>query len=154
MPNGNPEFDLEAMEGFFAPIAEVLTEFARSRNLLIDKYYHDEPSWSLCFNHPQGGQAKISILYKESDAAILVSMWWRDDYESFTRSVRRGNEKDCPRVPEQVRTLLERELEEVLSWRDGDWTKVVGGYENPWKRYTREEFESMTPDWPLPKPLK
>src|SRR5262245_864534 len=48
MPNGNPDFyekELPALEAFFAPTAGVLKDLADDHNLMLDRYYHQSPSW-------------------------------------------------------------------------------------------------------------
>ena len=59
MPNGNPDFDPQTLEQWFAPIAGVLTSFVEHNHFLIDRYYHDSPSWTFRFNHPSSGQEPI-----------------------------------------------------------------------------------------------
>lgn len=61
MPNGNPDFDPKAAEQWFAPIAGVLESFAQRHNLLVDRCYHDSPSWTFRFSHPRGGQASVGV---------------------------------------------------------------------------------------------
>src|SRR5262245_29109271 len=37
--------ELPALEAFFAPIAGVLKDFADDHSLMLDRYYHQSPSW-------------------------------------------------------------------------------------------------------------
>jgi hypothetical protein len=47
---------------YFLPVSGALTQFANRRNLIIEKYYQEVPMWSLCFSHPNGGQAKLDVI--------------------------------------------------------------------------------------------
>ncbi len=40
----------------------------------------------------------------------------------------------------------------MLVWKIGDWTKVATGNHDVWHRYTREQFENMSPRFPNVKP--
>jgi hypothetical protein len=97
VPNGNPDFDPKAAEQWFAPIAGVLESFAQRHNLLVDRYYHDTPSWTFRFNHPRGGQASLGVSCDAGETASIYSSWHVDDYDRFTRSIHwRKSRKDQP----------------------------------------------------------
>jgi hypothetical protein len=148
MPNGDPNFDFQAMEQFFAPIAEAVREFAKRRNLLVDKYYHDGRDWSLRFNHPKGGQASIELLRDARDRLLISSAWHFDDYEKSMRFLYTRDVQTCPRDPIAVAKAIEDELQSIIAANFGAWQQ---GHHCPWERYTREEFEAMIPKYPNPK---
>ncbi len=141
-----PEYD-----AYFAPIAAALDTFARTHNLLIQKYYHDTPVWSLCFTHPQGGQARLDIRRDDDTTLRIQTVWWQDDYDAHTRHIRWGEEVTIPRDETVVTTHLQRMLTELLRLPAGNWTQSCPDYEHLWGRMSKEEFEAMVPRWPVPK---
>ena len=67
------------LEQQFAPVAPALESVAEQRNLLIQRYRHDQPVWDLCFSHPSAGQAKVEV-HKIPDSGFMVTgAWWVDD---------------------------------------------------------------------------
>ncbi len=150
MPNGDPHFDLEFQQAWFEPIADTVEAFANSRNLLIDKYYHDAPGWDLRFNHPKGGQASISIHNHTEEMARIGSVWHLDDYEQFTRFLHWRKQREIPKTPESVAAALREEFAAILSVAKGDWNQVAPGYKRIWGRYSKEEFAAIAPDYPDP----
>ena len=150
MPNGDPHFDFQDMEWFFAPIADAIGKFASQRNLLITKYYHDGRDWSLQFNHPKGGQASVILRRDGKDRLRLSSCWHFDDFDRFTRYIRWYAERDISIDPTVVSHELNVEFNKVVSERFGNWNQVQGGYENVWGRYSRDEFLSMALKLPNP----
>lgn len=154
MPNGNPKFhedELPALEAFFTPIADVLTHFASDHNLMLDKYYHQSPSWRLNFRHPKGGIASIDVM-KESDHTLKIyGYWWLDDFDKFTRFIKR-DESDVLDVGDtNLRVLVEKKFKEILSWELGEWTQNATGYEEYWKPQGRKWIEKDVERYPKPK---
>lgn len=155
MPNGHanePGYQvlIAGYEEFFSPFKEVVLAFANRHNLLLDKYYHDAPDWSLCFLHPANGHAKIS-LSRTSESEIHISgLWWIDHYDSFTRYIRTSKSVTLNRLDSGVRQVMEDCLSEVLSWKPENWTQVVSDYKRIWICSTKEEFEAMAQRWPRP----
>jgi len=60
VPNGNTDFDLQVAQQWFSPIAGVLWSFAECHNLLVDRYYHDSPSWTFRVQWPAGYDRNVS----------------------------------------------------------------------------------------------
>ncbi|MEQ8692110.1 MAG: hypothetical protein RIC89_14900 [Pseudomonadales bacterium] len=151
MPNGNPSFDLKQQEAWFAPILTSINAFANSHNLLVEKYYHESPSWCLRFNHPKGGKATIQIANRGQAVATISSHWHLDDYDSMTRSLHFGPNHEVSREPEAITKAIQHEFNYILSRNPGDWNRVVGGYDKVWNRYSKQEFEAMGPHYPDPR---
>lgn len=150
MPNGNPNFDLEEQEAWFGPISETIAEFARSRNLFLEKYYHENCSWDLRFNHPRGGRGAVTVYNGGSDLARIGSTWYLDDYDRFTRFIHWRGLREIPKSPDAVRRELAIELAAILSVPVGQWTQVATAYASIWGQYTKEEFQRMTRQYPYP----
>jgi len=140
-----------AFDARFAPYAAQFEAFAHSRNLLIEKYYHEAPTWSFCFAHSRGGQAKLDLSIDDVGTVVLQTVWWIDSYREFTRSLRWGERIEVPGDGERFVTMLEQALRTVVSWQPGEWTRVATDYESIWGRYTEAQFRAMTPAWPLPR---
>jgi hypothetical protein len=148
MPNGDPNFDFRDMELFFAPISDAIHEFARRKNLLVDKYYHDGRDWSLRFNHPKGGQASIVLRRDEKDGLRICSIWHFDDFEKSMRFLYARDERSCLRNATVIAKSLEDELQGIVDVNFGAWQQ---GHECAWGKHTRQEFEAMIPKYPNPK---
>ncbi|MDH3439068.1 MAG: hypothetical protein OEN48_19090 [Betaproteobacteria bacterium] len=153
MPNGSVDADYIAqLEAFFRPMAQHISDFGARHNLLLEKYYHEAPMWSLGFSHPAGGQARLDVARTEDNALAVSATWWLDDYDSFTRSIRT---KESLRMTLDGAALvqeLERLLGEVLAWKRGAWTQVATGYKGIWDRvWTKAQFEELADQWPRPR---
>ena len=152
MPNGNPDFDAEKLDKWFEPIASVIEDFAKRRNLLIDKYYHDSPSWCLRFEHPKGGDAYIALLRDFAGQLLISSAWNFSCFEEFTMSSHCRDGEIIERAPGRVAKTLEREFLAVTDLELGNWTSISGGYEDVWGEYSKEEWLSMKSNLPDPNP--
>ena len=151
MPNGNADADFAQLERFFAPVAPDIHGFASQHNLLLEKYYHEAPMWSLCLAHPAGGQARIDVARAEDGLRIGAS-WWLDDYDSFTRSIRTKDSIPVAKNSQALTDALGRLLAEVLAWKRGAWTQVATGYRGIWdKAWTKAQFEELASHWPTPR---
>ncbi len=142
----------DKLEARFAPYANTLTTFAQKHNLLIEKYYHDASVWSLNFEHPLGGQAKIDIFIMNTQEIEIQSVRWIDTYSEWTRSLKWG--KTTKVIPDNTKLsdALPATLKEILTWKADDWSTVVNNYESIWGKFTEEEFKAMTPKLPKVKP--
>lgn len=137
-------------ESRFAAYAQEFEDFARSHNLLVEKYYHDAPMWSFCFAHPRGGQGKLDVSIDATGLVTLQSVWWIDSYAEFTRSLKWGPRQVVVQGPNTAKNALRDALIEAVSWVPGDWTQVADGYRPIWGQYSEAEFRAMTPEWPSP----
>lgn len=154
MPNGNPKFheeELPALESFFGPIADLLNQFASRHHLMLDKYYHDSPSWRFNFRHPKGGVASIDVMKESDDSLKLHGYWWLDDYDKFTRFLRRDESEAFNLNSVNLNELLEEKFKAILAWELGEWTQVATGYENSWKPFGRKWIEKDVERYPEPK---
>jgi len=74
----------------FREVAPAIEAFAREHDLLIDRYRRGKPVWELRFARRLGGQAVITISYRERTGHVLdvSTTWWLDDPASKTRRLR------------------------------------------------------------------
>jgi hypothetical protein len=154
MPNGDYSLsheDWEKIRAFFEELSPILLGFAAAHNLAIDKYYHDGPAWTLRFQHPKGGGAGIGVHRVDDDKIRINKLWYIDEYETFTHSVKSDAGSDLLLGSVDLREILEESLREVTAWNRNDMT-AYHGYEEFWARYTQEEWHQMSPAMRLPKP--
>jgi hypothetical protein len=152
MPNGHPHFHSDEepqFEVFFAKISDQLLPFASYHNLKLEKYYHEAPVWSFLFRHPNGGVAKIDVAKEEENSLKIWSHWWRDDYDSGVRFLKRTESAVLEVGTFDLTAELERVLSRVLSWTDGEWDSKHGGFKDSWqKHWTKATFIAVELDYP------
>src|SRR4051794_19572080 len=135
MPNGSPDFaekERPLLEQYFAPVAGCLERFGLEHNLMLTRYWHQEPCWDFMFRHPLGGVGRIVIHKAGEDHLSVQGLWWLDRYEEFARYVRRSTARVIKRDPKDLAAALPAALEEVLGWQEGGWDDVVGDYREEW----------------------
>lgn len=151
MPNGNPDFDFRQQEAWFAPLSTVITQFSLTRNLLLDKYHHEGCSWDLRFTHPRGGRGAVTVYNWALDTARIGSVWHIDDYDRFTRFIHWRHPREIAKDPEVLARELEDELAAILAVPLGQWNQIAKDYRPIWGRHSKQEFESMAPNYPYPR---
>src|SRR3982075_279383 len=74
----------------FRAVAPAIEAFAREHDLLIDRYRRGKPSWELRFARRLGGEAVLTISYRERTGHVLdvSATWWLDDGATRTRRLR------------------------------------------------------------------
>ena len=74
----------------FRVVAPAIEAFARENDLLIDRYRQAKPTWELRFARRLGGQAVLTISYRERTGHVLdvSATWWLDDRAAQTRRLR------------------------------------------------------------------
>src|SRR5262245_22645687 len=117
MPNGHPDFDeteRPRLEQFFAPVADCLVGFGLAHNLMLTRYWHQEPCWDYLFRHPLGGVGRIMVYQAGEERLSVEGLWWVDRYEEFARYVRRSTPRIVGRDPAELAPALTAALAEVL----------------------------------------
>jgi hypothetical protein len=154
MPNGDyslsPE-DWAEIKAFFRELSPILCSFAAAHNLAIDEYYHDVPAWTFRFRHPEGGGAGIQLMRVNESTIRISTMWYIDEYETFTHYTKSAAGSDVLWRAINLREILEQSLREIASWNKGSLTPHPG-YEKFWSRYTKEEWQQMSSTERLPQP--
>src|ERR1700720_4999174 len=74
----------------FRAVAPAVETFAREHDLLIERYRRAKPAWELRFARQLGGQAVLTISYRERTGHVLdvSATWWLDDRAAQTRRLR------------------------------------------------------------------
>ena len=154
MPNGSPDFaetERPLLEQFFAPVAGCLERFGLEHDLMLTRYWHQEPCWDFMFRHPSGGVGRIMIHKACDDLLSVQGLWWVDRYDEFARYIRRSAVRAVSRDSEGLAPALRAGLEEVLGWQEGRWDEVAGGYREVWSRGGKEAFEDAITYYPIPR---
>ena len=114
---------IEIVEAFRA-VAPTVEDFAREHDLLIERYRRGKAAWELRFARHQGGQAVITLSYRERTGHVLdISVtWWVDDRAHQTRRLRSEkvavfNRRDAAAV---LRQQLTGALVTVDNWSIAD----------------------------------
>jgi hypothetical protein len=122
----------------FRAVAPAIEAFARERDLLIDRYRHGKPSWELRFARRVGGEALLTISYRERTGHVLdvSATWWLDDRAAQTRRLR--SEKIGVYDRRAPSTVLVQQLEAGLAMVD-HWTlSDLGPPRGPFKATSDE----------------
>jgi hypothetical protein len=74
----------------FRAVAPGVEAFAREHSLLIDRYRRGRAAWELRFARRLGGEAVLTLSYRERTGHVLdlSATWWVDDLEHRTRRLR------------------------------------------------------------------
>ena len=108
----------------FRAVAPAIEDFAREHELLIERYRRGKAAWELRFARHAGGEAVLTISYRERTGHVLdVSVtWWVDDPDQRTRRLR--SEKvgvfDRRQPPAALRRQLEAGLTLIDRWTIAD----------------------------------
>lgn len=108
----------------FRAVAPAVETFAREHDLLIERYRRAKPTWELRFARQLGGQAVLTISYRERTGHVLdvSATWWVDDRLDRTRRLR--SEKigvyDRRAAPAVLVQQLQTALATVDSWTVSD----------------------------------
>jgi hypothetical protein len=105
----------------FRAVAPAIEGFAREHDLLIERYRRGKPGWELRFARQVGGQALLTISYRERTGHVLdvSATWWLDDRTAQTRRLR--SEKIGVYDRRAPSTALVQQLEAGLAMVD-QWT--------------------------------
>ena len=149
----NPDDLVAENDRFFAPIGQALIDIAKRYNLFLEKYYHDAPCWSLSFSAPQSGFAKVDICREGKTTVSVVGVWWLDDYDRGTRSLKWTDKVAVELEPYRVEEQVMATLKALLACKAGEWTQVATDYGGIWSRtWTKEQFERLQQDDKFPVP--
>jgi hypothetical protein len=121
----------EILEAFRA-VAPTIESFARDRELSIERYRNGKAAWELTIEPIQGGEASLTISYRERTGHVLdiSAVWWVDDAVSQTRRLhadkigiwdRRGSSQE-------LRAMLEDGLQRINGWTRRDLGLPRGPY--------------------------
>lgn len=134
---------------FFKTVGPRLEAFAKRHNLQVVRWLKDCTMWSLEFQHPCGGGARIDVEPHYSKARVSSS-WHRDNYDKEYRQVAFGVKRPVETSEPELEQALLQELRDVASWPEealGERTRFPGLWHNTWDKKTFDAF-----DGDLPKP--
>ena len=129
----------------FRAVAPAVEDFARENGLLIERYRRGKAAWELRFARRVGGEAVLTISYRERTGHVLdvSATWWADDPVARTRRLR--SEKiavfDRRDQPAALRRQLEAGLARIDQWTDAD----LGPPHGPFKISTADPTAAQLP---------
>ncbi len=104
----------------FRAVAPAIEAFAREHDLLINRYRRAKPAWELRFARRLGGEAVLTISYRERAGHVLdvIATWWLDDPATKTRRLRSAKIGvfDRRAAPTALTALLQAALATVDRW--------------------------------------
>lgn len=118
----------------FRAVAPAIEDFAREHDLLIERYRRGKSAWELRFARRAGGEAVLTISYRERTGHVLdISVtWWVDDPDQRTRRLR--SEKvaafDRRETPAALRQQLAAGLRLIDGWTTGDLGQPHGPFKS------------------------
>ena len=122
----------------FRATAPAVEAFAREQDLLIERYRRGKPAWELRFARRRGGEASITISYRERTGHVFdVSVtWWVDDLQQRSRRLR--SEKIAAYDRRAAPSVLVGQLATALATVDR-WTVTdLGPPHGPFKQWTED----------------
>jgi hypothetical protein len=122
----------------FRVVAPAIEAFAREHGLLIERYRRGKPAWELRFARRLGGEAVITISYRERTGHVLdvSAIWWLDDPAAQTRRLR--SEKVAVYDRRASPAALAQQLKEALAIIDRWTTADLGPARGPFKAVPEE----------------
>ena len=130
----------------FRSVAPVIEAFARERGLLIERYRGGRAGWDLHFARRLGGEARISVSYRERTGHVLdvLAVWWIDDPQSRGRRLRSAK-LGVFRRRESI-SILRELLESALQLVDGWTLDDLGPAHGPYPQSAPETVPGATSD--------
>jgi hypothetical protein len=130
-----PAIPVEIVDAF-RTVAPTVEAFAREHDLLIERYRRGKAAWELRFARRLGGEALITLSYRERTGHVLdLSVtWWLDDREAQTRRVR--SEKVAVYDRRAAPAILREQLEAALSTVDHWTVDDLGPPRGPFRTWT------------------
>jgi len=145
MPSTRPaNIPVEIVDAFRS-VAPIVEAFAREHDLLIERYRRGKSAWELRFARRQGGEAVITLSYRERTGHVLdLSVtWWIDDRGNQSRRLR--SEKvavyDRRATPATLRQQLGAALLTVDCWTLDD----LGPPHGPFRTWTADLRDATLP---------
>ena len=122
----------------FRAVAPAIEGFAREHDLLIDRYRRAKPAWELRFARQLGGQAVLTISYRERTGHVLdvSAIWWVDDRLDQTRRLR--SEKIGVYDRRAAPAVLVQQLATALATVDRWTVSDLGSPHGPFKAVADE----------------
>jgi len=140
---------MDSINKTFDVIKTELIEFAQKRNLLLEKYWHSNPSWAFSFKHPKGGAGRLEVMLENNGLMKVYGYWWMDDYYKGIRYSKGHQSEFIPVI--EVPALLEQFFKLILDWNLDNWTEITKGYKQVWHPiYTKKQFTQLYEKYPLP----
>jgi hypothetical protein len=136
-------------QNFVRTVRPFLEDFARTQNLILTT---NELTGTIAFiyRHPKGGHGKIWVTNRHKNNPRIDAFWAYDDYDTCSYRVIELTKELNSLEQESLRGVLVQVLRELLSWNMQDTTVHKIRRWN-WKEiYTRQEFDHLYDEYPVP----
>jgi len=135
----------EQIERFFAEFADVIINFSKEHNLLIDKFPNNSVTLYLKFAHPKGGEGFISLAKGLCNTVGVWGHWYLEDTNEDRRYIKKTAPVFVPfSLKEVLIDYLTRELATVVSWEVGDWSSVVNNFRRNMAPIFKKDYINKT----------
>jgi hypothetical protein len=115
---------LEEIDRVFAPVTDVVVEFAQRHSLRLEKCVRGNAGWELTGPHPAGGRAILLLLHDASLGLGIGAVWQYPCPEMSRLYAHFRQMRPCPLNPDAVTDMLGKELQEILRVPFGHWTHI------------------------------
>ena len=125
----------------FREVAPTVERFARDHELLIERYRRGKSAWELRFAREVGGEAVVTLSYRERTGHVLdLSVtWWLDESDNRTRRLR--SEKVAVYDRRAGAAVLRDQLAEALRRVDAWTIDDLGPPRGPFPAWTNASSE-------------
>ena len=139
-----PPIPVEIVDAFRA-VAPTVEAFAREHALVIERYRRGKAAWELRFARQIGGEAMITLSYRERTGHVLdvSATWWLDDREQQSRRLR--SEKVAVYDRRAAAAVLRQQLANALSLIDRWTVEDLGPPRGPFRTWNQEPESASLP---------
>lgn len=144
------EKEFPRLERLFSKIAPVLNLFAEKHDLFLQKYHHHARCWDFFFRNPKGGYGLIMVWLKDDCHIGIDNVWDVADYRKLRRYVKHTEMATIKLDSENLLSILEDSLKEILSWTNDQLIADTKIY-HEWSEVSEEDFYKSINRYSFPK---
>ncbi len=115
----------EDIDRVFAPIADAVNEFVRLHSFRHEKCSRGNSGWELTRPQADGGTITLLLLYDPSLGLGIGAVWQFPCPEMSLLYSHFRAPRSCPLTADEVTTMLNKSMQEVLQVRFGYWTHIT-----------------------------
>jgi hypothetical protein len=138
-------------ERFFAPIAAMLSAFAKSHNLQIAKYEHGSSTWNFHFRLRDDGTGLLQAMRSGENDLLLFGSRSRRDREQFRLFSRGWHGPVIPRDDPRLEVALTSLLREIVELPTESLESDGKDYRSLWQYNDPAEGRAYVASLPLAK---
>jgi hypothetical protein len=116
---------IEEIDRVFAPIADAVAQFAQLHSFRLEKCPRGNAGWELTRRHALGGTVTLLLLYDPSLGLGIGAVWQFPCPEMSLCYSHFRDLRPCPVTADEVTTMLDKEVQEIMQVRFGYWTDIT-----------------------------